>query len=554
MSLRVVRLPQSVAKTNFRSIQGLILVIILFITVITNGSAIPPIPSEYYGTVVIDGAPAPAGTVITATVDGMPRGTITVTSPGIYGGPGNFNSRLVVTGKDTEVNYNIRFSINGIMAQQSPVFSGGTSERLDLIFSSLSGDQYTISGSDSDGVGPSHGVEEDQIIESEKISEAVQQSSVTTTLGELGVQTTQSASGETQFSLDTNVLENAGNQISVLDNTVTIQAERFTLSLMAKDINIDQQGIVSGSLESIQLETVPNSLTVTGVGQVSAMLDLALTGIPEHTSITTTVTSDLPSEVQSAFQLAATQEGKEIDSVAYSMIVERSNLENTKDILEATIRMTCPVDWVATHGGKGAIAIVHQGDTGAPEFLDTHLVGTDKNGNFIFEAISPRGLSRFALVAVHQNPVSGNNKNPESQPSSLITKITSSIQTTEKPYDTQPLFSPFLVLIILIIVVFPSAVILWGKRSAIKLNLFNNSESPIFIKSEKSMQKDTIDPAKKIMLLQSEVAVKNQKISDIEKILEDKEREIQWLREQICNLHNRFLPEITDKQGKDKER
>jgi len=554
MSLRVVRLPQSVAKTNYRAIQGLILVIILCITVITNGSALPPIPSEYYGTVVIDGAPAPAGTVITATIYGMPRGTITVTSPGIYGGPGNFNSRLVVTGKDTELNYNIRFSINGIMAQQSPVFSGGTSERLDLIFSSLSGDQYTISGSDSEGVSPSQGLEEGQNTESEKISEAVQQSSVTTTLGELGVQTTQSASGETQFSLDTNVLENAGNQISVLDNTVTIQAELFTLSLIAKDINIDQQGIVSGSLESIQLETVPNSLTVTGVGQVSAMLDLALTGIPEHTSITTTVTSDLPYEVQSAFQLAATQEGKEIDSVAYSMIVERSNLENTKDILEATIRMTCPVDWVAAHGGKDAIAIVHQGDTGAPEFLDTHLVGTDKNGNFIFEAISPRGLSRFALVAVHQNPVSGNNKNPESQPSSLITKITSSIQTTEKPYDTQPLFSPFLVLIILIIVVFPSAVILWGKRSAIKLNLFNNSESPIFIKREKSMQKDTIDPAKEIMLLQSEVAVKDQKISDIEKILEDKEREIQWLREQISNLHNRFLPEITDKQGKDKER
>ncbi|WP_276257439.1 PGF-pre-PGF domain-containing protein [Haloglomus litoreum] len=58
----------------------------------------PPPPAAYYGSLTIDGNPAPAGTVVTARLDGEQRGRLVTEQRGTYGGPGAFDPKLQVDG------------------------------------------------------------------------------------------------------------------------------------------------------------------------------------------------------------------------------------------------------------------------------------------------------------------------------------------------------------------------------------------------------------------------------------------------------------------------
>ncbi len=57
----------------------------------------PALPHQFYGTVKINGTPAPAGTVVIAKVDGVEKGRIVVTTPGKYGGATIVEGKLVVS-------------------------------------------------------------------------------------------------------------------------------------------------------------------------------------------------------------------------------------------------------------------------------------------------------------------------------------------------------------------------------------------------------------------------------------------------------------------------
>ncbi len=84
--------------------------------------AIPPVPHAFYGTVTIYGAPAPAGSSITARgqnilVD-IPGNPFITTTAGEYGGPGRDDPKLIVQGNDSLANGTpIEFYINGVRAQ-----------------------------------------------------------------------------------------------------------------------------------------------------------------------------------------------------------------------------------------------------------------------------------------------------------------------------------------------------------------------------------------------------------------------------------------------------
>jgi hypothetical protein len=99
----------------------------------TSGPEVPP--SEFYGPVTLDGAPAPAGTVVAGYIHGEQRGSIIVSSAGNYGGSGPFDPRLVVhayeqdfTGGDPE----IHFTVGGRHADQTATFQSGTVRELGL--------------------------------------------------------------------------------------------------------------------------------------------------------------------------------------------------------------------------------------------------------------------------------------------------------------------------------------------------------------------------------------------------------------------------------------
>ena len=49
---------------------------VIILLLAAHASAIPPMPTEFYGSVVIDGKPAPAGTNITALINGVEKGSI----------------------------------------------------------------------------------------------------------------------------------------------------------------------------------------------------------------------------------------------------------------------------------------------------------------------------------------------------------------------------------------------------------------------------------------------------------------------------------------------
>ncbi|HOW04369.1 hypothetical protein [Methanospirillum hungatei] len=115
---------------------GLLLLILFIITqCVLPVQAVPPLPAEYYGNVLIDGAPAPVGTTITAFIRNIPKGSIVTDIDGFYGGPGLFDPRLKVNLTEEEVQAGdliITFQINGIPASQSVLFEPGAAQQLDL--------------------------------------------------------------------------------------------------------------------------------------------------------------------------------------------------------------------------------------------------------------------------------------------------------------------------------------------------------------------------------------------------------------------------------------
>jgi hypothetical protein len=113
--------------------------LILLIALIGTASAVPLLPAEFRGSVTIDGSPAPAGTVITARIDGHDCGSLTLTTAGVYGGDATFDKRLLVCGGDDDVGKTIAFFVDGARATGTTVYTPGTSTRLDLAATSGAG-------------------------------------------------------------------------------------------------------------------------------------------------------------------------------------------------------------------------------------------------------------------------------------------------------------------------------------------------------------------------------------------------------------------------------
>jgi len=142
----------------------LCVVIIAAIMLIGTVAAAPVLPCEFYGSVYLNGNPAPTGTVIVAKVNGEPRGELTTTVDGLYGGPGNFDPRLIVSSTEEEVNagnITIQFFVGGVQAFQTVSFRSGNSEKLDLLANNKAFDTaattviptYASSGGTSGGSG-----------------------------------------------------------------------------------------------------------------------------------------------------------------------------------------------------------------------------------------------------------------------------------------------------------------------------------------------------------------------------------------------------------------
>ncbi|HJJ39272.1 MAG TPA: pentapeptide repeat-containing protein [Methanocorpusculum sp.] len=111
---------------SFRNVIAvLILAAALLIIPAAADDSSPVLPMQLTGSAAdADGDPLPAGTVITATVDGI-TSTYVVKENGKIGEPGTFGEKFLITGKtDTS---QIVFTVNGIESEQTLPFKSGSS-------------------------------------------------------------------------------------------------------------------------------------------------------------------------------------------------------------------------------------------------------------------------------------------------------------------------------------------------------------------------------------------------------------------------------------------
>jgi hypothetical protein len=117
-----------------------VLVLLLLLALAAPAAAVPLLPMEFSGSVTIDGSPAPAGTVVTARINGSDCGSLALTTAGAYGGDALFDERLVVCGEDGDAQKTIAFFVDGALAAGTAVYTPGASTRLDLTTTKVKGD------------------------------------------------------------------------------------------------------------------------------------------------------------------------------------------------------------------------------------------------------------------------------------------------------------------------------------------------------------------------------------------------------------------------------
>ncbi|MBN2238680.1 MAG: Ig-like domain-containing protein [Dehalococcoidales bacterium] len=203
---------------------------------------------------------------------------------------------------------------------------------------------------------------------------------------------------------------NGGNSVKVkasdaaiVNNSVCMQGNGFNLTIQTSAAPVVNGDEIEGDIENIVLETTPVTAGFQSAGNVSASVSLDLTGLPAGAAITTTLSQNVDDNSQSAFQLAASKEGLDVNAVAYTMNIVKTNLANGADIKDATISMAVSHAWVMANGGYDAMKIIRFSEEGTKEVLDTVYVGSEGDMD-LFEAYSPHGLSIFGLAATGTPP------------------------------------------------------------------------------------------------------------------------------------------------------
>ncbi|WP_247730142.1 CARDB domain-containing protein [Halovivax limisalsi] len=98
----------------------------------------PALPAAYYGEVLIDGEPAPEGTLVTAYVGGEKRGSISVGADGQFGRPAIGEEKLEVPGDSEDASEPVTFRVNGQTVDAEPAVTWASSDLQEV----------TLSGSD----------------------------------------------------------------------------------------------------------------------------------------------------------------------------------------------------------------------------------------------------------------------------------------------------------------------------------------------------------------------------------------------------------------------
>ncbi|WP_128693137.1 hypothetical protein [Methanoculleus taiwanensis] len=386
-------------------------IITLFLLLLLAGAAaaepMPVLPAQYSGTAAIDGADAPAGTVIVAKINWNERGRFALTEPG------TFANRLIVRATEFDLVASdaptVTFWIGGDQAAQEITYVSGDARMLDLTFATGSGgdDAETPIGSGDCSFAPG------------------------------GIQTN-TAGGAQQVTIDrqgtTANVTTSGNKIVMQD--VGGGWEEIVIETGSEPAV--GETTVTGTVTGVTARSSPVTANVDAtVGTAAAEIALNMSELPPSDArLTTTIAREPDPAAQSAFLLTAQQSGSGITDIAYVMNIQKSNIANAGDggvITAATIRMAVSPAWVTAVGGTEKVVIMRRADDGTTSALATTLIGTDASGNYVFEAASPNGLSIFALIGT-----STVSPTPTTPPSSGGSGSSSGGSTAKSSFDYNP--------------------------------------------------------------------------------------------------------------------
>ncbi|QSZ67617.1 PKD domain-containing protein [Methanofollis aquaemaris] len=198
--------------------------------------------------------------------------------------------------------------------------------------------------------------------------------------------------GTQTFSID---LDEAG-RIKIEGDIITFKKNGLIIEILASDLKKTGNTII-GTVKSVKVRADPLETEVEGLGNVSARFTADFPSFPLNGTLHATLVENVTENVSSAYSLALLDKGFEVSEIAYTMKVVKKGIGKSGP---ATITMTVPPEWVTARGGVEQIRILRLADDGTTQVLETVFKGYDANGHYIFEAVSPDGLSEIGLVAV----------------------------------------------------------------------------------------------------------------------------------------------------------
>lgn len=119
-----------------KKITSLLLLVLFVFSIAGTAFALEepkPVPDAYYGTAKLNGQDAPVGSIITAKIDNVVVGSITVEQAGKYGQEGALGAKLLVkANSNSDIGKTVTFEIDGVVCDQTVTFKSGVVSVLNL--------------------------------------------------------------------------------------------------------------------------------------------------------------------------------------------------------------------------------------------------------------------------------------------------------------------------------------------------------------------------------------------------------------------------------------
>ncbi len=124
-------------KTMSRILTAAIVILLASLCVgsVTAAEEIPPFPVQVWGSVTINGEPAPVGSIITAKIGDKVLQSFELSESGKMGSGGTFGEKFVLTAGSDDINKEITFWMGTMQAQETVMFSPGDASERSLTFS-----------------------------------------------------------------------------------------------------------------------------------------------------------------------------------------------------------------------------------------------------------------------------------------------------------------------------------------------------------------------------------------------------------------------------------